>query len=414
MKPRIYHSTDHQIDEEQIDADAIFVLETLQKAGHTAYLVGGGVRDLLLGYIPKDYDISTSATPEEIKSLFRNCILIGRRFRLAHVRFGRKVIEVATFRMGDNEDDTLIAFDNEFGSEEEDVLRRDFTINGLFYNHSNQTVIDYVGGFEDARKRLLRCIGNPEIRFRQDPVRMIRLLKFRARFGLEVEEPTINAMLSNRSEILKSSPARILEELLRMLESGSSLSFIKLLAEYGYLEILLPNLAAALSKEEGTEILLFLGMHDEIIINKEPFYLTRPILISSILFPLYHKYIHILNDGRKKPLHMGNIQDAAYHIIKDTFNSHVQLPKRTFANVAFILSTQYRFTPLDSKKRISYRIPESEYFKDAFKFFKLRGLIEPGLAELLTEWDYYYKKHQKSEPQIQDNPHRAKRRRRPR
>ena len=176
MQRIVYSTNDHQIDYNLIDPDALLVMQRLQEAGFTAYLVGGGVRDLLLKKIPKDFDISTSALPEEIKKLFpRNCILIGRRFRLADVRFGHKIIEVSTFRSGDNEGGSLIVHDNEWGTPEEDVLRRDFTINGLFYDPSNHTVIDYVGGWNDIQKKVLRTIGNAHYRFRQDPVRMIRL-----------------------------------------------------------------------------------------------------------------------------------------------------------------------------------------------------------------------------------------------
>src|SRR5262249_34556430 len=148
MNPTIYEQTSHQVSLDEVDPDALKVIKTLQKAGHTAYIVGGGVRDLLLKQKPKDYDISTSAKPEEIKQLFRGqCLLIGRRFRLAHIRFGKKIIEVATFRAGDNESDQLIVHDNVWGTPEQDVLRRDFTINGLFYDPSTETIIDYVGGY---------------------------------------------------------------------------------------------------------------------------------------------------------------------------------------------------------------------------------------------------------------------------
>ena len=195
MQPKTYTFEEHQISPDRIDPHALQVIDKLRQAGYKAYLVGGGVRDLLLNQRPKDFDVSTSAEPEEIRSLFRNALLIGRRFRLAHIRFGKKVIEVATFRAGDPETAGLIIRDNVWGSEEEDVMRRDFTINGLFYNPENQTVIDYVGGFPDVEKRILRTIGQPEVRFIQDPVRMIRLLKFCARFDLEIDRPSHEALL---------------------------------------------------------------------------------------------------------------------------------------------------------------------------------------------------------------------------
>ena len=186
MRPKIYSKKEHGISIDLFDSDALYAICKLQQAGFQAYVVGGSIRDLLLGHIPKDFDISTSARPEQIKSLFqRQCLLIGRRFRLAHLRFGSKVIETSTFRSGENSD-SLILRDNTWGSEEEDVIRRDFTMNALFYDPSREIIIDYVGGVEDIHKKILRSIGNPWVRFKQDPVRMLRCLKFQARFNCHI------------------------------------------------------------------------------------------------------------------------------------------------------------------------------------------------------------------------------------
>ncbi len=204
MEQKNYPFESHSLPIDKIDPDALYVMEKLRAAGYVAYLVGGSVRDLLLNHIPKDFDISTSAEPEQIKKVFRNCILIGRRFRLAHIRFGKKIIEVATFRSGDPDTDALIIRDNKWGSPEEDALRRDFTINGLFYDPATQTIIDYVDGYPDIQKRIIRTIGQPFIRFRQDPVRMLRLLKFQARFNLEVDPPSRIALLENRAAASRS------------------------------------------------------------------------------------------------------------------------------------------------------------------------------------------------------------------
>ncbi|HEV8052617.1 MAG TPA: polynucleotide adenylyltransferase PcnB, partial [Parachlamydiaceae bacterium] len=190
VQPKIYHATDHDISLALIDPDAIQILKRLKEAGFLAYLVGGSVRDLLVKKQPKDYDISTSARPEQIKQVFqRNCLLIGRRFRLAHIRFGHRIFEVSTFRSGENDSD-LIVHDNCWGSPEEDVMRRDFTMNGLFYDPCNHTVIDYVGGWQDIHNNLLKTIGDPVVRFKQDPVRMIRLLKFQSRFDFKIDPQT--------------------------------------------------------------------------------------------------------------------------------------------------------------------------------------------------------------------------------
>ena len=306
MQPKIYSVDEHQIALDQIDQHAYYVIQRLRQAGHKAYLVGGGVRDLLLNQQPKDFDVSTSARPEEIRSLFRNAILIGRRFRLAHIRFGKKVIEVSTFRSGATEEAGLIVRDNEWGSEEQDVLRRDFTINGLFYDPESQQVIDYVDGYPDLEKRTLRAIGQPDVRFTQDPVRMIRLIKFCARFNFEIHRPTFEALLNCKGEILKSSSARILEELLRMLESGASKSFFHLLNEYGLLKPLSPALSHFLEKSDNLAYPLLSVIDDEIKKNREePF--DRSLLLAALIFPLFSEALQ-----HKQPLHLGQIAEIRH------------------------------------------------------------------------------------------------------
>ena len=210
-----------------VDQHALLIIKKLQEAGFSAYLVGGSVRDLLLKQPPKDFDVVTNATPRQIKSLFKRALIIGKRFLLVHIIFGkRKVVEVSTFR-AENSNKSIILQDNKFGTEKEDAVRRDFTINGLFYDPYTDTIIDYVGGYSDIQKQILRVIGSPEKSFYQDPVRMIRLLKFRSRFNLEIEKNTLQALASCKKEILKSSQARIFEEILRMLESGHATKFLK-------------------------------------------------------------------------------------------------------------------------------------------------------------------------------------------
>ena len=189
--PTIRERSEHCISRSNIDEDALKVLYRLSTAGYTSYLVGGSVRDLLLGRHPKDFDVGTNARPNEIRKIFRNCFLIGRRFRLAHIIFGKKVIETSTFRRQPEETEATNglyqAEDNTFGTPEEDAKRRDFTVNGLFYDIKTFSVIDYVGGLKDLEKRDLRCIGDPNIRFREDPVRMMRAVKFAARLDFTID-----------------------------------------------------------------------------------------------------------------------------------------------------------------------------------------------------------------------------------
>ncbi len=238
VEPRVIPRAEHPISRRDIDPDALKVLYRLRQYDHIAYLVGGSVRDLLLGRRPKDFDIGTSAHPYQVKKLFRNCWIIGRRFRLAHVKFGPKVIEVATFRRQVQPGEEivqdgvpapdpstpagqqLIHRDNTFGTPEEDAFRRDFTINALFYDIATFSIIDYVGGLEDLRAGLVRSIGDPDVRFREDPVRMLRAVALAARLDFTIDPPILEAIRLHRHEIARSSPPRLLEEYYKILRAG--------------------------------------------------------------------------------------------------------------------------------------------------------------------------------------------------
>ncbi len=238
------------LDRDGIDADADRVVRKLNRAGYKAYLVGGCVRDLLVGKKPKDFDVATSATPNEIKATFRNSRIIGRRFRLAHVVFGSKIIETATFRANPREEegelDLLIRRDNVFGNETEDARRRDFTINGLFYDVEKEEVIDHVEGLADLDAKLVRTIGDPDVRFQEDPVRMLRAIKFAARLDFGFEPSTWEALLRWRGEISKCAPPRLLEEIHRLLRGGAARRSFELMVETNVLAVLSPYLAGLL------------------------------------------------------------------------------------------------------------------------------------------------------------------------
>ena len=390
MHQQIYPFEQHRLVIDKVDPDALFVMQRLQDAGFVAYLVGGSVRDLLLEKTPKDYDISTSAKPEEIKKLFRNCILIGKRFRLAHIRFGRKILEVSTFRSGDPQSDELIIRDNKWGSPEEDVLRRDFTINGLFYDSSTQTIIDYVGGYPDIEKKYLRTIGQPFIRFKQDPVRMIRLLKFQARFGFDIDQETRVALLESRHEIIKSSPARILEELLRMLESGSAEPFFRLMTEHGMLQLLMPLMGDYLESQEGQEIYSYLSEVDTNFHEPHAPILDRPILLSCLVLPILQKRIQTRFIDREKHPHLGEIQNETHELIDEIFRPFFHLPRRLRIGIAGIATAQYRLTPIEKRKVRRLRIPNDPDFASALKFLQIRSCIEPGLQKVWEEWNEAY------------------------
>ncbi|MEQ1545524.1 polynucleotide adenylyltransferase PcnB [Methyloglobulus sp.] len=242
------------------------VLYKLKKEGFDAYLVGGCVRDLLLGREPKDFDVVTNADPEEIRKIFRNCRLIGRRFRLAHVHFGREVIEVATFRGEDakqndkqilNKEGRLLR-DNVYGTIEEDVWRRDFTVNALYYNIKDYSVVDYVDGMDDHKSGILRLIGDPETRFREDPVRMLRAVRFAAKLGFSVH-PDCQKAIHTTAALLESIPsARLYDEVLKLFLAGSALQTFELLRQYGLFQVLFPATDNSLSFEEEGFPKLFL------------------------------------------------------------------------------------------------------------------------------------------------------------
>lgn len=382
MKPKIYFVEETDIDPALLDNDALYVLDRLREAGFTAYLVGGSVRDLLTKRVPKDYDISTSARPEEIKTLFqRRCILIGRRFRLAHIRFGHKIIEVSTFRTGENVDD-LIVHDNEWGTPEEDVLRRDFTINGLFYDSSNHSVIDYVGGWADIHEGILRTIGQPEMRFRQDPVRILRLIKFKARFGFKVETETEKAIEACREEIRKSSQARILEEILRMLESGAAEPFFRLLAEHSLLNILFPKLTHFMHTPKGKEILHYLSVVDRLHEVKGKNTLDRAVLSSCLVYTMLEKEIEKDYLSKKLTPHIGEITMCTSTLLKEVLTqTFTHFPRRISSMMISIIVAQYRLTPVSGRRHQREKMFKHKDFELSLKFFKLRALVNEKLVE---------------------------------
>ena len=305
--PLVVPRAGHTISRKQIDPDALRVLYRLHEHQYVAYLVGGSVRDLLLGLRPKDFDIGTSAHPYQVKRLFRNCWIIGRRFRLAHVRFGSKTVEVATFRRqltpqelagvdaqpphgipiggaADHGHVRLLHRDNTFGTPEEDAFRRDFTINALFYDIGSLSIIDYTGGLDDLRNRLIRSIGDPGERFVEDPVRMLRAVAMAARLEFAIDPPIEAAIATYRAEIAKSAPARLIEELYKLLRSGASERAFRMLAERRLLE----QVAAPLQRGGSEALWRSLAALDAYRrrFAAAPDTLTNPVLLGSLLVPL--------------------------------------------------------------------------------------------------------------------------------
>jgi poly(A) polymerase len=312
VEPTIVPRAAHTVSRRQIDPDALKVLYRLHDAGYVAYLVGGSVRDLLLDRRPKDFDIGTSAQPHQIKKLFRNCWIIGRRFRLAHVKFGSKTIEVATFRRqvpaaeidaeaaeavetpevtDDNRGnisatvrpDRLIQRDNTYGTPEEDAFRRDFTVNALFYDIGSFSIIDYVGGLRDLEARVIRSIGDPDIRFLEDPVRMLRAVVLAARLEFTIDEPILESMALHKHEIALSAPARLVEEYYKILRSGHAHEAFKELRSTGLLKAITPELA---TEHDGLRRAVAALDRYRARFHDAPDTLTNAILAGTLLVPM--------------------------------------------------------------------------------------------------------------------------------
>jgi poly(A) polymerase len=288
MNPKRYSKDKHPLRSRNIDPDAYRVIERLAMNGYSAYIVGGGVRDILLGRKPKDFDIATDATPRKIKSLFSNSRIIGRRFKLAQIFFGRqKLFEVSTFRDATVPSDDLVedpvqtTDDNVFGTEETDARRRDITINGLYFDPISCTIIDYVGGMEDLHNRVIRIIGNPDVRIIEDPVRMIRVVRHAARAGFDIDPETFDSVLNNRALLAECPPVRVFDEFRKDLLSGHFLKIIRLLAKSGLLQTLVPMCSVEIL-DEGSPGAETLGRIDEYLASGDQVDLFLPLLVLAI------------------------------------------------------------------------------------------------------------------------------------
>lgn len=323
--PTILAAAEHGITRALVDPHARSVLARLRQARYEAYLVGGSVRDLLLGRVPKDFDIGTSARPGAVKRLFRNCWIVGRRFRLAHVRFGQKTIEVATFRRAVPAEPAPppvagrrrpIRTDNTFGTAEQDAFRRDFTINALLYDLHSAAVIDYVGGLADLRAGVVRSIGDPNERFVEDPVRMIRALAFAGRLDFQLDPPVAQAIRRHRQAIRDAAPARLVEELYKILRSGAAESTVRALAETGLLRCLAPGVARAAS--DGLWRSLAALDRYRRNFDSAPPTLTNPILLGSLVQPVLPIDPNPAGRDEKRPpdVALGNLPLARRDVVR--------------------------------------------------------------------------------------------------
>lgn len=395
--PVVLQRDAHIISRSNISDPALKVLYRLKKADYDAYLVGGGVRDLLLDRHPKDFDIVTNALPEDAIQLFRNSRLIGRRFRLVHVHFGKEIIEVATFRghepQSDVDDakerhmrDGMLIRDNVFGTIEEDAWRRDFTINALYYNIQDFTVIDYTGGLDDLRNHLIRIIGDPEQRYCEDPVRMLRAARFAAKLGFNIEANTEAPIYQLADRLTHVPPARLFEEVLKLFLSGYAVATYELLRKYTLFDKLFPYTAALLHPEHpasaDVDAMIRLGLSntDERIAAGKP--VTPAFLFAIMLWrPMQDLAEENIANGMR-PLQA--YQQAGSEVIAQQ-TGFVSLPKRFSMQTREIWSLQQRLHNRGGNR--AYRLLALPRFRAGYDFLLLRAhSIEPSLMPLCDWW----------------------------
>lgn len=435
---------EHSISRSRLNRAALQTLYGLTDAGYEALLVGGGVRDLLLGLAPKDFDVATNATPEQVLEVFRRCRLIGRRFRLAHVRFGSEVIEVATFRAaprtpdGDGEieeedgealdsdqhdgvhlldDSGRILRDNVYGSLEQDAFRRDFTINALYYDINDFCVVDFVGGMEDLAARRLRLIGDPATRYREDPVRMLRAVRFAAKLGFTIDASAAEPIYELRDLLADVPPARLFDESLKLFLSESAQASFDGLWEFGLFDVMFPQVARVMEGPDGVRaeriIRLALESTAKRIAEDRP--VTPGFLFAALLWVPVQQRSQALQDGGMIPSQA--LAQASAELMNDQ-SGRVAIPRRFSGMQQDIWQMQPRFEARRGKR--PYRLVENKRFRAAYDFLLLRaqaGEVDPELAQWWTDFqeanpDIVQRMVDEAPTSSADRPPRRRRRRR--
>ena len=420
-EPEIITRAEHSISRGNISPNALKVLYRLKDSGYQAHLVGGGVRDLLLGREPKDFDIATDAVPEDVRRLFRNCRLIGRRFRLAHVLFGREVIEVATFRALKDDKDTedegdrhidvegRIVRDNVYGNIADDALRRDFSVNALYYNIADFSIIDYAGGMQDINAGLLRLIGDPVTRYREDPVRMLRAVRFATKLGFRIEQSSEDPIEELAPLLGDIPPARLFDEMLKLFMGGFALANFEMLRHYNLFAQLFPLTEQALSREEEHFPLTLIcrGMENTDIRIQQGKPVTPAFLFALFLWqPVRERAAMLEAEGQRKA---EALQHAGSQIIAEQAEI-MSLPRRFSLPMREIWMLQMR---LENKGgRRSLRVLSHPRFRAAYDFLLLRGEAGEVPMEVGEWWTELQEKNPSEAAQPDSKPRAGKGRRR--
>lgn len=382
MNKKIYTSIDHGLTSRQISKNALQVINTLTSAGFEAYIVGGAVRDLLLQKSPKDFDIATNAHPEQIKRLFRNCRLVGKRFRLAHILFGRDVLEVATFRAASHDDnskqdrriddDGFLVRDNVYGSIEDDALRRDFTLNALYYDPIQNIIIDYTDGFQDLKAGKLKLIGDPDLRFREDPVRMLRAVRFEVKLNFALPKDLVDA-INQMSYLLQTvSPARMFDEVIKLLLNGQGNAIYHQLRHYHLFGQIFPQTERALIElGNPKDHLLIAALNNSDDRINDGFGASSYFLYAALLWePFLDEYNVLISDQ----IVSNDASTIAAHKILNKQQDYTMIPKRISAQIMDLWKYQFRLTNIKARKQKGGvgKILQHPRFKAAYDFLLLR------------------------------------------
>ena len=406
----------HSIGSRRLSAGAQKVLRRLRQNGRNACLVGGSVRDLLLGRRPKDFDVVTDARPEEVRRLFRNSRIIGRRFRLVHILFGGEVVEVSTFRRAPDPErqrrspgELLVTSDNTYGTPRQDAFRRDFTVNALLYRASDRAVVDYVGGLRDLDRGRLRAIGDPNVRYREDPVRMLRACEFAARLDFEIEEETLTAAFEHRRDMVKASPHRLIEELLELLASGHSAAAFDWMGRSGLLPVVLPEVAEVRVSPSGTGVFSGLARQLDERVQAGP-ELPPAVLLSSVLLPRIVVGRERL-EARGTRVHRGRLQRLVDDVVAD-LGSRFALSAARRIRMKRALETFQRLCEPPRSARTVQSLVRRDAFEPALELFALLAAATGSGAEVLEGWRRDAGAAPPVRPKDAGRPRRRRRRRR--
>jgi poly(A) polymerase len=397
--PHVLNAPD--IAHERVDQDALRVISRLQRHGHEAYLVGGCVRDLLLGRRPKDFDVATSAHPRQVKRLFRNGRIIGRRFRLVHVVYGRHIIETATFRAAPEEEDAgnggdlLITEDNVYGTAAEDARRRDFTVNGLFYDPARDRVLDWVGGLDDLDAGVLRTIGEPRVRMAEDPVRILRAIKFATRLGFRIDDETWEAMQRHAGDLSRSAAPRVVEELLRLLRSGTALGAFRMLRASGALAELLPDIEEYLGARDDPDPAvhdradlywrLLEALDADVHAGNKP---STPVCLAVLYLRVIEREMARSEEANGSAPDLAEITER----VLEPLTLPARVSRRILSRTRTVLVNQKRFTQSSTRNFSPLLFLRGEDFPESLHLFRLRSAAWGQGWDLYEAWQERYQR----------------------